>query len=169
MPEQNLRERVFDLLHASRPHLPERDLHGEVAPYEEHAVDVCSKFRTGEVSVVSDQAVIVMSASSAIITDNVGGVINVVGVATIVVTVGDNKGNGTISQPMAGGTTVKATTSNGTLVGPSSYTFPCSNVNGPLSFTFSIESDSFSDSGVMTVVVETPSGLVTTHIILVND
>ena len=94
---------------------------------------------------------------------------NVAGVATVVITVGDNKGNATTSQPMAGGTTVKATTSNGSLVGPKEYTFPCSNFDGPLSFTFSVESDSTPDSGVLTVVVETPSGQVTTHIILVND
>ena len=130
------------------------------------AVETCS---ANDTLFVSNQAVVVMSASSAIITDNVGGALTVAGVATIVVTVGDNKGNGTTSQPMAGGTTVKATSSNGTLVGPSSYTFPCSNFDGPLSFSFSIESDSTPDSGVMIIVVETPSGQVTTHIILVND
>ena len=91
------------------------------------------------------------------------------GVATVVVTIGDNKGNGTISQPMAGGTTVKATTSNGILVGPSSYTFACSNLNGPLSFSFTVASDPTPSSGVLSIVVQTPKGQVTTHIILVND
>ena len=123
------------------------------------AVETCSANNT---LFVSDQGVIVMSATLALITDSVGGNITVAGVATIVVTVGDNKNNGTISQPMAGGTTVQASTSNGTLVGPSSYAFPCSSVNGPLSFSFSIESDSFPSSGVMTIVVTPPSGPVTT-------
>ena len=132
------------------------------------AVETCS---ANDTLFVSNQFVIVMSASGALITDNVGGVIDisVTGIATVLVTVGDNKGNGTISQPMAGGTTVKAQTSNGIMVGVNSYTFPCSNANGPLTFPFSIERDVFPDSGVMTIVVETPSGVVSSHIIVVND
>jgi hypothetical protein len=118
---------------------------------------------------VSDSGVIVMSASGALILDDVGGVLNVAGVATVNVTVGDFKGNGTISQPMAGGTTVEAETSNGSLVGPSSYTVPCSNNNGPLVFPFSVEADTTPDSGVMTITVTSPSGIVTTHFVTVND
>lgn len=120
---------------------------------------------------VSDTNVIVMSASSALITDNVGGAVNVPGmaVANINVTVGDNKANGSISQPMAGGTTVEAETSNGTIVGPDNYTVPCSNNNGPLVYPFSVQGDATSSGGVMTITVTSPSGLVTTHSISVTD
>lgn len=133
---------------------------------DENAVESCSP---NDTLFVSDQNVIVMSASAAQITDSVGGVLNLAGVATVTITVGDNKGNLTTPQPMAGGTTVKATTSNGTLAGPTTYTFPCSNFDGPLTFPFSIEADSTPDSGVLTIEVETPSGFISTHTITVND
>jgi hypothetical protein len=127
---------------------------------------------TNDTLFVSDQAVIVMSASGALITDNApGGVIDLTGggVSTVIVTVGDWKGPGIISQPMAGGTTVEAQTSNGSLVGPKDYPYPCSNNNGPLSFAFSLEPDNTSDSGVMTITVETPAGFISTHFLSVID
>jgi hypothetical protein len=120
---------------------------------------------------VSDQGVVVMSASAALISDDVGGAVNVAGpsVASINVTVGDNKGNGSISQPMAGGTTVEAETSNGSIVGPDSYTVPCSNNNGPLVYSFSVEGDTTPSGGVMTITVTSPSGIITPHFITVTD
>jgi hypothetical protein len=120
---------------------------------------------------VSDSGVIVMSASSALILDDVGGAVNVAGpsVATVNVTVGDNKGNGSISQPMAGGTTVEAETSNGSIVGPDSYTVPCSANNGPLVYSFSVEGDTTPSGGVMTITVTSPSGIITPHFITVTD
>ncbi len=120
---------------------------------------------------VSDSGVIVMSASAAFITDNVGGAVNVAGeaVAGINVTVGDNKGNGSISQPMAGGTTIEAETSNGSMAGPDSYTVPCSNNNGPLIYAFSVQGDANPSGGVMTITVTSPSGLITRHFISVTD
>jgi hypothetical protein len=120
---------------------------------------------------VSDSGVVVMSASAALILDDVGGAVNVAGesVAGINVTVGDNKGNGSISQPMAGGTTIEAETSNGTIAGPDSYTVPCSNNNGPLIYGFSVQGDSSPSGGVMTITVTSPSGLITRHSISVTD
>ena len=120
---------------------------------------------------VSDTGVVVMSASAALILDDVGGAINVAGeaVAGINVTVGDNKGNGSISQPMAGGTTIEAETSNGSMAGPDSYTVPCSNNNGPLIYVFSVQGDSNPSGGVMTITVTSPSGLITRHFISVTD
>lgn len=120
---------------------------------------------------VSDSGVIVMSASTALIADDAGGVINVAGpsVQTVNVTVGDNKGNGSISQPMAGGTTIEAETSNGTIAGPDSYVVPCSNNNGPLVYSFSVQGDTTPNSGVMTITVTSPSGLITRHSITVTD
>ena len=120
---------------------------------------------------VSDTGVIVMSASAALILDDVGGAVNVAGesVAGINVTVGDNKGNGSISQPMAGGTTIEAETSNGLIAGPDSYTVPCSNNNGPLIYAFSVQGDSTPSGGVMTITVTSPSGLITRRFISVTD
>jgi hypothetical protein len=130
------------------------------------AVESCSP---NDTLFVSDQIVMVMSSSGATIVDDQGGVLNVAGVGTVQVTIGDAKNNGSTQQPMAGGTKITATTSNGSLVGPTSYTYPCSNFDGPLTFTFSIEADSTSDSGVLSIQVESPSKLVTTHTITVND
>ena len=120
---------------------------------------------------VSDSGVIVMSASGALISHAPAGAINVAGpiVASITVTVGDNKANGSISQPMAGGTTIEAETSNGSIVGPDSYTVPCSNNNGPLGYLFSVEGDTTSSGGVMTITVTSPSGLITPYFITVTD
>ena len=120
---------------------------------------------------VSDQGVVVMSASGALISHAPAGAIDVAGptVASITVTVGDNKANGSISQPMAGGTTIEAETSNGTIVGPDSYTVPCSNNNGPLGYLFSVEGDTTSSGGVMTITVTSPSGLITPYFITVTD
>ena len=70
---------------------------------------------------------------------------------------------------MAGGTVVRAGTSNGSIAGPSTYTTPCSNFDGALVYPFSLESDSQSDSGVMTIEVQTPSGQISTHTVIVND
>jgi len=131
------------------------------------AVETCS---ANDTLFVSDQAIMVMSASSATMTDNVGGVLDIsLGVGTVLVTIGDNKGNLTTPQPMPGGTSVKAVTSNGIMVGVNSYVFPCSNFDGPLTFPFSVERDVAPDNGVMTIVVETPTGQISTYIIGVND
>jgi hypothetical protein len=121
---------------------------------------------------VSDSNVIVMSAGSAFIDDDVGGAVNVAGgaIANINLTVGDNKPNASIRQPMAGGTTIEAETSNGDLVGPDSYVVPCSNNNGPLVFPFAIKGDTTSDSGILAFTVTSPVGnIVTTHFIGVTD
>jgi hypothetical protein len=39
----------------------------------------------------------------------------------------------------------------------------------PLTFAFSVEPDTTSDSGVMTITVETPAGFISTHFISVID
>jgi len=123
---------------------------------------------------VSDKGVVVMSSGAATITDNVGGVITLAvpggeGVASFTLTIGDNKGNGSTPQPMAAGTTVDVTTSNGSMVGTDSYTFLCSNFNGPLDFAFAVKGDSTASSGLITVEVKSPSGVFTVHSITFND
>ncbi len=124
---------------------------------------------------VSDQGVVVMSSGAATITDNtVGNTITLAppggeGVATFTLTIGDNKGNGSTVQPMASGTTVDVTTSNGSMIGTSSYTFLCSNGNGPIDFDFAVKGDATASGGLITVEVISPSGVVTVHSISFND
>jgi len=123
---------------------------------------------------VSDQGVVVMSAGAATITDNVGGSITLAvpggeGVASFTLTIGDNKGNSTTPQPMAAGTTVDVTTSNGSMIGTDSYTFLCSNFDGPLVFDFAVKGNTTASSGLITVEVKSPSGVVTVHSITFND
>jgi hypothetical protein len=123
---------------------------------------------------VSDQGVVVMSAGAATILDDVGGDITLAapggeGVATFTLTIGDNKGNMTTSQPMASGTTVDVTTSNGSMVGPDSYDFLCSNVDGPIDFDFAVKGDTTASSGLITAEVTSPSGVVTVYSITFND
>jgi len=132
------------------------------------ATETCS---ANETLFVSDNNVVVMSASAATITNNVGGSITVAGGGSqaFTVTVGDNKGNGSTPQPMAGGTVVRANTSNGSIVGIDEFTFPCINSNGPVPISFIVEGDTTSDSGTISIEVESPSGLITTHFISFND
>ena len=132
------------------------------------AAEACSD---NETLFVSDQNIVVMSASAAFITDNVGGSITVTGAvaAAFTLTIGDFKGNGSILQPMAGGTEVRVETSNGTIVGPNSFTFPCSNFNGPFNITFIVQGDTTPDSGVITIQVESPSGIITAYAISFSD
>jgi hypothetical protein len=119
---------------------------------------------------VSDSGILVMSSSAATITDNVGGLLDLTGgTASVTLTVGDAKGNGSQVQPMAGGTIIDATTSNGSIAGPDNYVVPCSNANMPLDYVFTVEPDTDPDGGVLSFEVTSPSGLVTTHSITVID
>jgi hypothetical protein len=123
---------------------------------------------------VSDQGVVVLSAGAATITDDVAGVITLMpsggeGVATFNLTIGDNKGNGTTIQPMAAGTTIDVSTSNGSMIGKDSYAMLCSNNNGPAVFGFAVKGDATGDGGLITAEVTSPSGVVTIHTITFND
>ena len=123
---------------------------------------------------VSDQGVVVMSSGAATIVDFVGGVITLAvpggeGTAAFTLRIGDNKGNGSQVQPMASGTTIDVTTSNGSMVGTDSYTFLCSNANAPIDFDFAVQGDTMASSGLITVEVKSPSGVVTVHSITFND
>ena len=114
---------------------------------------------------VSDQLVVVMSGSSAVITDNVGGLLDIsAGTASVVFQIGDAR-----NQPMPAGTTVRMTTSNGSIVGPTNFEVPCTSFDGPLGFGVTVEPDTTPDSGTLGVEVTTPRGLVTFYSISVVD
>lgn len=122
---------------------------------------------------VSAPNLIIMSGSTAKISDSVGGqnyapfsVGALTGTGTITFLIGDVN-----DQPMPAGTTITATTSNGKLVGPSSYTVPCTAAQGPLAYNFSVQGDSNDPAaGILTIEVETPTtDTVTTYFVNIND
>ena len=126
------------------------------------ATALCS---TNETLFVSDQGVVVLSGSTASFSHAPAGPLDLTGgTASVTVTIGDVN-----SQPMAGGTTIKAEASNGTLVGPDTYTVACSTFNGPLDYVFTVKPDATSDSGVLSITVTSPSGIISIYNITVND
>ena len=97
-----------------------------------------------------------------------GSVANIVGPSTIDLSNGAKFVQVSVSdsanQPMPGGTTIAATTSFGTIVGDASYVQACSTFNGPFSYGFVVkppDNQATSTSGVFTVKVTTPKGVVT--------
>ncbi len=114
---------------------------------------------------VSDQGVVVMSGSTAVFSHLPAGTLDLTGgTASVTVTIGDLN-----SQPMAGGTTIEADASNGKLVGPDSYTVSCSTANMPLDYVFTVEPDTTSSSGPLTITVTSPSGIISIYNINVDD
>lgn len=114
---------------------------------------------------VSQSNLIIMSGSTAVISDDVGGVIT--GTGSVNFFIRDVNG-----QPMPAGTTISATTSNGSITDPSSYTVPCQTSDDPanLQYRFNIEGELGDPvSGTLTLIVETPSGVQTVYFLVVND
>lgn len=66
------------------------------------------------------------------------------------------------NQPMPAGTTVTFETSVGSIVGPSSFTWPNDNHNGGRAFAVTIKGATQPKSGTLLVTVETPSGVIRT-------
>jgi len=65
------------------------------------------------------------------------------------------------NQPMPAGTVVKFTATAGSVVGPSSFTWPSDNHNGGAAFSVSIKGESDPKNGNLVVEITTPSGLTT--------
>ncbi|RMH46324.1 MAG: hypothetical protein D6694_03680, partial [Gammaproteobacteria bacterium] len=66
------------------------------------------------------------------------------------------------NQPMPAGTKVSFETSVGSIVGPSSFTWPNDNHNGGRAFAVTIKGTTQPKSGTLLVTVETPSGVTRT-------
>jgi hypothetical protein len=114
---------------------------------------------------VSDTGVVVVSGSGAVFSHLPAGVLDITGgTASVTVTIGDVN-----NQPMAGGTTIEAEASNGTLVGPDSYTVSCSTNNGPLDYVFTVEPDTTPSTSPLTITVTSPSGIISIYNISVMD
>ena len=150
-----------------------RDFNGNSARDDETTVDyagfnglLCdANCNPNQTLFVSDQVLVIMSGSSAVIASNVGGSIDISGGAGFAsFDVGDAR-----NQPMPAGTTVRFTTSNGTIVGPSSFTVPCTGVNSPITYGVTIEADTTPDTGTLSIEVTTPRGLITFGSITVVD
>ena len=81
---------------------------------------------------------------------------------------GDSVGSASIvladlhNQPMPAGTKVSFETSVGSIVGPSSFTWPNDNHNGGRAFAVTIKGTTQPKSGTLLVTVETPSGVTRT-------
>lgn len=125
--------------------------------------DTTGRCGTSDKTGISASNIIIMSGSGAVITSNPAG--SITAPATVTFFVGDAR-----NQPMPAGTTVKVTVTNGKLVGPTSYTQPCTSYNGAWSFPFTVDKDTnTTTTGLMFVEVETPRGIVTSTSITVND
>ncbi len=110
--------------------------------------------------------IIIMSGSTAKISDSAGGNNYGAGAGTlagggnITFTIGDFR-----DQPMPAGTTVKLEASTGITVGnPKSYTIPCTTFDGPLNYSF----NATPGAGQLTLTVEVPSGLQTVYFVNVT-
>ncbi len=82
---------------------------------------------------------------------------------------GENSGGATVyiadlhDQPMPAGTTVSFSTDTGTIVGPSSFTWPNENVDSGKEFSVVIKGADEAKTGPLFVEVETPDGSSTTY------
>ncbi|NOY17197.1 MAG: hypothetical protein GXP23_09775 [Gammaproteobacteria bacterium] len=114
---------------------------------------------------VRDSVTIVMSGKFANITI-ASGATTVALPATINIVVVDDRG-----QIMPAGTTIKATTSNGTIDTPSTFTVTNTSANcaGACTYSFGLSKDTTPSSGAMTVTVTTPGGTVKFSSITVTD
>lgn len=116
---------------------------------------------------VRGQHVIVMSGSTAVITATPNTIELGSGGAQVLVSVGDDAG-----QPMPGTTTIQASTSFGSIIGSTSYTQACTNRPGAVGYGFFLtppETATSQTSGLFTVTVTSPSGVVTTRTFQINS
>lgn len=95
--------------------------------------------------------VIVMSGSTAVIGIDPASIDLSGGAVTVEVSVEDTAG-----QQMAGGTTIEASTTHGSIVGESSVVQPCSNAPGPAVYEFIVEPEDNAGTGTFRVVVTSP-------------
>jgi len=116
---------------------------------------------------VSAENLIIMSGSTAKISDSTGGdnftplPSVLAGGGSITFSIGDFR-----DQPLPEGTTISAQVSSGlTLGNPRSYTVPCTTVDGRLNYSFFVTATA---PGQLTLTVEVPSGLQTVYFVSVT-
>ena len=118
---------------------------------------------------VSASNIIIMSGSTAKISDSTGGdnftplPSVLAGGGSITFTIGDRN-----DQPLPAGTTIKAEVTSGlTLGNPKNYTVPCTSVNAPLQYGFNVSVGN-NTGGQLTLTVEVPSGVQTIYFVSVT-
>jgi hypothetical protein len=125
-----------------------------------------------DITGIGASGVIIMSGSSAVISDNVGGVLDLTGGSgAVTFTIGDAR-----NQPMPAGTAVRLESENGELVGDDTIVTPCTSFDGSLTYTFVLNADDTPDSKAALLSVTTPGpgvgnaqGITTTYFITVTD
>ncbi len=125
-----------------------------------------------DITGIGASGVIIMSGSSAVISDNVGGFLDLgSGSGAVTFTIGDARG-----QPMPAGTTVTLESQNGEILGEDTLATPCTSNDGPLPFTFVLNGDDEPDVSAALLTVTTPGpgvgtaeGVATVYFITVSD
>jgi hypothetical protein len=109
---------------------------------------------------IGAHGIIIMATSGALISDNVGRVLDISsGSGTVTFYVSDRNG-----QPMPEGTTVKFETSNGEVFGKAEDAFDRTSNYGPFEFEFTVVTENFEPkTGPATLTVVAPSGIDTTY------
>ena len=108
---------------------------------------------------VGAQSLIIMSGSDAVITHLPAGTVDISATGSGSITFNISDVN---NQPMPAKTTVALAGPTGITVGnPSSFTIPCTFGHGPSSYSFSLARSGAAGSGVATLTVTTPGGVVT--------
>ena len=110
---------------------------------------------------VGAQSIIIMSGSDAFITHAPSGTVDIsaTGSGTVTFNIADVN-----NQPMPAKTTVSLTGPSGITIGnPTSFTIPCTFGSGPSTYSFSLARSGAGGSGIGTLTVTTPGGIVTLH------
>jgi hypothetical protein len=118
---------------------------------------------TNQLVDVRDYGQIAMSTSGADITISPASInVPLEALQAVSITIADLKGNS-----MPGGTTIKVEATNGSIQGTSSWTVPDTIL--PATYQAYIKGDKTSSSGILTVTVTSPKGLITIKTIVVTD
>lgn len=113
---------------------------------------------------IGQQNLIIMSGSTAHVTATPGALNVAGGPETVTFEVADLNG-----QPMPAGTTIALETTNGEILGPTSYNVPCTSDEIPIPYSFTLKADDASSTGPAFLNVTTPGGIITTVSIPVSD
>jgi hypothetical protein len=132
--------------------------------------DTGGRCSTSDKTGISAQGLIIMSGSEALVshtvddTDDADDVLDVPG--TVTFTVSDLR-----NQAMPAGTEIALTPSDkGKIVGPTSYTVPCTTARrSQLRYSFIVDPGSKSGAGTMILTVTTPNDLVTTYTVGIQN
>jgi hypothetical protein len=113
---------------------------------------------------IGQENLIIMSGSGAEITPSSNPIDLTGGSQTVQFLIGDVN-----DQAMPAGTSIALETTNGEIVGPTSYNQPCTASPGPIAYSFTLNPDDEPSSGPAFLTVTTPGGIISTLNLPVND